>query len=496
MTAKIKKLLLFACLLIAVLIAVNFALAADLDVGLDKVEGTGLAVVDPRIVVANVIRIILGFLGVIALGLIIYAGWLWMTAAGEEQKIEQAKKILTNAVIGLVIILSAFAIASFILSRLLEATGGDDFTGPSGGGVPGGGTPGGTAVRGTSPYDGEDMLPQNTEALFFFTRPIEVKSSALLNYNSLIEPFGPADADNVFKSQKFSFVNSAYAQVLQPTPTPSPANTAALNSNFKLEKIANINPSDNSEIPLPAPGTPIEITGVRSLDQGRIIYKFLSDISCADIARTPNCLPKWSKFRATINGQSGIFALGGRRYECAVGNICQFEFATGEVIDKTDPQSGIAPAQICRDESLAPSPSPVGAATAGALKSDANTVTGWARDDWRVAFLKFSQRKSSEIVDQPPRGDPRGGLVQGTGKKYQLADYKYNTREMAVGTEYVFTVSTEDLAGHATSSSFSTKIKPGHCCNGIKDSGEVDVDCGGECLACVGGPCNKADPNV
>jgi len=106
-----------------VLTTANFALAAA-DLGLDQAAGTGLsAVSDPRVIAANIIRIFLGFLGIIAVGLIIYAGWLYMTAEGEQEKVEKAKKILIGAVIGLVICLASFAIASFILNRLSGATG-------------------------------------------------------------------------------------------------------------------------------------------------------------------------------------------------------------------------------------------------------------------------------------------------------------------------------------------------------------------------------------
>ncbi|MEI6596598.1 MAG: IPT/TIG domain-containing protein [bacterium] len=128
MFKTIKKLLLIICLAVALLTLANFAMASadGLDVGLEAAAGTGLGATDPRIIAANIIRIILGFLGIIALGLIIFAGWLYMTAEGEEEKVEKAKKILTGAVIGLVICLASFAIASFILSKLLGATGAYD----------------------------------------------------------------------------------------------------------------------------------------------------------------------------------------------------------------------------------------------------------------------------------------------------------------------------------------------------------------------------------
>ena len=143
MKIRIKKLLFFICLLAAIFTVADFVLAATgPEVGLNYAEGTGLSAAnDPRVIAANIIRIFLGFLGIIAVGLIIYAGWLWMTAAGEADKIEKAKKILIGAVIGLVICLASFAIASFVLNRLLNATGGDGTTNTGGGGVvpPGGG---------------------------------------------------------------------------------------------------------------------------------------------------------------------------------------------------------------------------------------------------------------------------------------------------------------------------------------------------------------------
>jgi len=78
---------------------------------------------DPRIIVGRLVQIFLALLGVIAVVLIIYGGWLYMSAQGEPDKIEKAKKLLANVAIGLLIILSAFAITTFFISRLLNATG-------------------------------------------------------------------------------------------------------------------------------------------------------------------------------------------------------------------------------------------------------------------------------------------------------------------------------------------------------------------------------------
>lgn len=69
-------------------------------------------------VIGRVINIVLGFLGIVAVVMIIIGGFIWMTAAGNEEKVEKAKKLLTAGLIGLVIILSAYAIASYVIGTI------------------------------------------------------------------------------------------------------------------------------------------------------------------------------------------------------------------------------------------------------------------------------------------------------------------------------------------------------------------------------------------
>jgi len=74
--------------------------------------------------IAELIKVALQFLGIIFLVLILYAGFLWLTSAGSEDKISKAKKIMTAAVIGLAIVLAAYTITYFVIDKLLEATKG------------------------------------------------------------------------------------------------------------------------------------------------------------------------------------------------------------------------------------------------------------------------------------------------------------------------------------------------------------------------------------
>ncbi len=74
----------------------------------------------PGEVIYNVLSFLLGFLGVLCVVLFIYAGFLWMTAGGEDKKTEDAKKYMLNAVIGLAIILAAWMLTAFVIKSLVD----------------------------------------------------------------------------------------------------------------------------------------------------------------------------------------------------------------------------------------------------------------------------------------------------------------------------------------------------------------------------------------
>jgi uncharacterized membrane protein YgcG len=107
---------------------------AQVSTGLEEVGQTiKLSNADPRQIVVRIINIALGLIGIILVCLMLYAGFLWMTSGGKEDQISRAKAIIRNAIIGLIIILSAWAITKFIIERLLGAAGGGDGGGSGGG---------------------------------------------------------------------------------------------------------------------------------------------------------------------------------------------------------------------------------------------------------------------------------------------------------------------------------------------------------------------------
>lgn len=81
-------------------------------------NAAGLAKPELGIMAATIIQVILSFLSIIFLGLIIFAGFKWMTAAGNEEDIKKSQGTIKNALIGLIIILAAYAITYYIFNVL------------------------------------------------------------------------------------------------------------------------------------------------------------------------------------------------------------------------------------------------------------------------------------------------------------------------------------------------------------------------------------------
>lgn len=139
--------------------------------------GLMLSGTDPRIIVAKIIRVALGFLGTVALLLILYGGYLWMTAVGNEEQIDKAKKVLTQAAIGLVIILSAFSITQFILNRLLASLSTPPLPPPLGAPARvGGGALGSGIVESHFPKRGAMAVPRNVRVVITFKEKIDPRS--------------------------------------------------------------------------------------------------------------------------------------------------------------------------------------------------------------------------------------------------------------------------------------------------------------------------------
>lgn len=97
---------------------------AQPDLGLQYGEYTGLGNRDIRIIIADIINIALGLIGVFFVVLLIIAGYRYLTSGGNAETNKKALGTITSSIIGIAIILSAYVIARFVLQSLLSATTG------------------------------------------------------------------------------------------------------------------------------------------------------------------------------------------------------------------------------------------------------------------------------------------------------------------------------------------------------------------------------------
>ncbi len=179
---RITWLLASVCLLVVCLtplvIGVPNVLAED-SLGVNYMNDTGLSVQDPRITVARIIQIALGFLGTIAVVLVIYAGFLWMTSEGNVDKLKRAKDILKSAAIGLLIILSAFAIVTFIIDKLNDALGngsGQSVVDRGPDEQVGLGALGSGIIQSVYPAPGQTDVPRNTGIIVTFREKVKAST--------------------------------------------------------------------------------------------------------------------------------------------------------------------------------------------------------------------------------------------------------------------------------------------------------------------------------
>lgn len=187
-TALLLGVILLAVFCLANFLPVNPALAqsvadpnSELQTGVAAIEQPlGLPATDIRLIIARIIRAALGLMGVVLVILVIYAGFLWMTAGGNEDQIARAKKFLMNATVGLVIILSAYAIVVFVMRLLGIGEGGGNETPIASVGTDtqnfqgSGGL--GTIIKDHYPMRDQTGVPMNAKIIISFKKPVKPDS--------------------------------------------------------------------------------------------------------------------------------------------------------------------------------------------------------------------------------------------------------------------------------------------------------------------------------
>ena len=114
--------------LVLLIIKPNLSLAEELNIGsagqlINTTAGQAqISRAKLPAILAEITKALLGLVGAIFFILILYGGFKWMTAGGNDENIKKAKKLIVSAVIGLAIVTAAYSIAYFISSAIETAS--------------------------------------------------------------------------------------------------------------------------------------------------------------------------------------------------------------------------------------------------------------------------------------------------------------------------------------------------------------------------------------
>ncbi len=416
---------------------------------------------DLRVTVVRIINIFLGFLGIVAVCIVLYGGYLYMTSRGDDEKIGTAKKILVNGSIGLLIVLSAFGITSFVLSRLQDSISGT--SGPGGGGG-GGGELLGSCDDVNSPYYAAYATTRCAQ--FCDNHPVQCASSQYFIVKS-ITPHTPDAADS-------TGMNNSVIRVLF---SKQPA--GAVSDIFKIFK-------KESE-------QEVDITSQFnfSFEEGGLLV-------AATYTQGPAC--------ASVNGVS-VYCLSNGEYRIEVNqNLRDIEdrALTLEVANQSFPRiatfrtglSGDTP--IIDSEFSALAPISIGGYhgddTFRAVRGETYTIEGTLGDTHGNAYVDMKVYREGSSGPSVVRYVD-GPRVRATGGSSQSFDFEYTLRidsnKFAPAVVYVVEIIAHDIDGNTATDIVKFIVVPASCTNGLLDAGETDVDQGAVCGGAQGNSCQS-----
>lgn len=192
MRFKKNKIIFLSCFLTALFLGAVFFVGMDCvcaqEIGINyagNLDLSGTGEKDVRVFIVEIVRYFITFLGIIAVAMVMYSGFLWMTSNGEPDKVTKAKRTLINSVIGLIIIISAFAIVTFIISLIEGGILGDNSGGRKSDDVGGLGAFGACAIESVYPEPYQKDVPRNTPIVVTFIEEVD-KASIIDNDGNII----------------------------------------------------------------------------------------------------------------------------------------------------------------------------------------------------------------------------------------------------------------------------------------------------------------------
>ncbi len=404
---------------------------------------------DIRVTVVKIINTALGLLGIIAVGIVLYGGFLYMTSGGEEDKINKAKKILINGVIGLVIILSAFAITKFVLNKLSDATG---------------------------LKDGSD--DNNAHIL-----------------GSCSEPESPWYALHVsngdIKSVCPQFCNVKYFVVQSITPSTKGTDVVGMNNVVIRAVFSRAIASDlSSALKIEKGGTDVTASFTLQFAEGNKVIEAVPKESCTS---EDNCL-SLGEYKVSIldvkdaNGNSLETTT-----ECPYSKNASFKVGEqSELVDRQNPMlsdvtlDGKSGNNIIL---LAGRPYLV-----GVTMNDRNDDISYGGNAY-VSIKIYKQGNSGNIIESYLNGPATIDLADlSNNNPGSSPEFSFNFGYRAPSNLEINTPYTLEVIGHDVDSNVSIEfltfvIRPANCDNHIQDGNETGIDTGGDCRGGLGDSC-------
>ena len=402
----------------------GFALA---QYGLDYGTLTGLGSADLRLTIMKIIRIALGFLGVVAIALLVYAGFVWMTAGGEAEKVEKAKRIITSTVIGLVIIMLSFAITSFIINQLAGATG---------------------AQEGQACEFGVDTPQACSTNLAGCPGQRICQSSNLwgscVQTNSADPRCQPSETQCRIRSITPSGDNRGLG---------FPMNSV-VRVRFNQGGITSVDANNFIVTELNSSGGAADpVDGTRDIGAGVMTFTPLAN--CPAPAESARCFKADTKYEVKVT--AGSVQCGGRNLVCSSGNECLITFTVGDYVDTAAPTAMLIDRQVCQVSN--------------------NKLQALVNDDFGVAEAVFTNANNNTEI---------GVDSKITVPPAELATIVWDATAYPVNSVVAVNVQANDYDSNTVSDNRSYTVRAAHCCNNKKDADEPNTDCGGaDCEECI-----------
>ena len=460
--------IIFLLLVISFLILPDFV-SAQSNLGLGSLESTNLGNRSIPELIVRIIQVALSLLGILALLVVLYGGYAWMTSGGSEEKVTTAKKILLNGVIGLIIILAALSIVTFLITKIYEATGGQ-LTYCTIGNTEAC-SPIGTCLREKLCSD-QDNDGLGEWGSCYITNPQQCNLSGNLNEFYLEHHSPPADFDTHI------------------------ANVAIqLTFNNNIGNFNEINLSQEQGVRITNRGTAelIQITGELS-NPRKIVLRPQTNCSAYNHPEL-FCFPydsnnddnNWYTVEVLATPGASFIDNFDNQVTCDLSHPCTFDFKIGPLVDLEPPSVDLTEAFVgtniddyefqytwLTDNINVP------------ITADLYIFKAHGSDDAALASFDFF-----EGLNNLGSFPVLNGQLEVDG--YSTIPWSPNQLGYQLFTSYNIRSEVTDFAGNEAISEKQVTLYPPHCFNDEfdQDLNETGFDCGGECPACVGDECSS-----